>query len=542
MFNLLIQYKAVYFNIDTFSASLAHRLRCIRADGAVTVPFMANQSQSLFRLIHSLTPSEKRYFTISAAAQHDSTAFLKVFKCINGHQTNDAVQLKHSLRDEPFLKHVAVIKVQLYHFLLKVLRNYHESRSVDFRLKEMMMDAAILNEKALYHESRATLHRARKLAKQYEDWKVLLEILHKEYTLAPLIAEPGKIGKELHRINADEKKFIRQLNNYGELAYIALSLSMLLKRYQYSKKISGNATVRKVMRHPLLRQENAAVSFRAKSLFHHIWSSYFLAACQFEKAEHHLTQQIHAYEQHRHFMKAAPGNYLGALNGLLLTRYRQGKYEQVTELIHQLKKLTDSNEIKRVTSKRFRMVIFSWTFKAEIGAAIKKGQVHEQLHAIQEQEPFFYRHFDMMEPHHRLETLLALATFHFHLYDRKKAAELAERLLRQKAAAIHHELNAVARVLQIVLHYEDGNFDVLEYLVSGLKRFVARQKEASMFELKLPEFSGKLLTLYGKKNQQHFFEDQLKEFSVLKSDRFEKHQFDYFDLTAWLKKKVKLND
>jgi hypothetical protein len=208
------------------------------------------------------------------------------------------------------------------------------------------------------------------------------------------------------------------------------------------------------------------------------------------------------------------------------------------QMIQRLKKLPDTSEIKRITSKRFRMVIFSWTFKLEVGIAIHTNTLPAQLKAIQEHEQFFNRPGMVMEPRNRLETLLALATMYFQLKDHKKAARLTERLLRDEAAGMHQELNVLARVLQVLLHYEDGSFDVLDYLVSGLKRFVARQKETGRMAKQLVEFTGKLKNLHRKRNSKLFFEDQFKKFSVLKNDRFEKQHFDYFDVTTWLAKKV----
>ncbi|MBA3648621.1 MAG: hypothetical protein H0W62_08725 [Chitinophagales bacterium] len=152
-----------------------------------------NQSNSLFRLIHSLSQSEKRYFTLTAAINRRSSSYLKLFKVLDQQKEYDETLLKERLHKESFISHLSVIKVQLYHFLLKTLRNFHESRSVDFTLKEMMLDAAILNEKALYEESKMKLLRARDLAERYEIWKVLLEILHKEYTLLSITSEKSNI-------------------------------------------------------------------------------------------------------------------------------------------------------------------------------------------------------------------------------------------------------------------------------------------------------------------------------------------------------------
>src|SRR5262249_49149187 len=120
-----------------------------------------NQSDSVFRLIHSLTKSEKRYFSLQAAVNRNSSTYLRLFKALDQQREYDETLLRKQWQDEHFLRNLPVIKVQLYHFLLKTLRNFHESRSVDFTLKELMLDAAILNEKALYEESKAKLQRAR---------------------------------------------------------------------------------------------------------------------------------------------------------------------------------------------------------------------------------------------------------------------------------------------------------------------------------------------------------------------------------------------
>lgn len=499
---------------------------------------MANQSQALFRLIHSLTRSEKRYITMNAATHSESSSYLKLFKAIDLREQYDEQALKKQFEDESFIAHLPVIKVQLFHFLLKSLRNFHESRSVDFSLKELMMDAAILNEKALYAESSATLNRARSLALQYEDWKVLLEILHKEYTLKSFTTEPRYLEKELNQINNDEKRFIRQLNNYGELAYLALSLTLLLKKHKGIRDPSKVAAIKKLMSNPVLKSEKKALSFRARSLFHYIWSTYLMATCQFEKAERHLTSQINLYNQHRHFLQAAPGNYLGALNNLLTSRFRMRQHAEVSTLIQQLRKLPESNEIKRVTSKRFRMVIFSWTFKAETGVAIQTETIHKKLEHIKEQEIYFHRYSNVMEPKGRLETLLALATFYFWLPDHKKSAQLVEKLLRDEGSGTHHEIAALARTLQIALHFDEGNFDILDYLIGGLQRFITKQKSISITQKAMLDLVMKLGHFSNRKNQREFFAQQYRKFSELKKDRFEKQNFDYFDITTWLEKKL----
>src|SRR6185295_8927464 len=149
-----------------------------------------NRSGSIYRLIRTMTQSEKRYFTLQASAHGDSSDYLRMFKVIDEQKISDDASLKKELSRQSEMKHFAVKKIQLYHLLLKWLRNFHEGRSFDFTLKEMMLDASILSDKALFHDCYSVLTRAKKIARQYEEWKVQLEIIHKEYTIIQHIIEP----------------------------------------------------------------------------------------------------------------------------------------------------------------------------------------------------------------------------------------------------------------------------------------------------------------------------------------------------------------
>src|SRR6266513_2017284 len=191
-----------------------------------------NRSGSLYRLIRSMTQREKRYFTLQASAHSDTSDYLRMFKVIDEKKISDDEALKKELSREAEIQHFAVKKIQLYHLLLKSLRNFHEGRSFDFTLKEMMLDASILSDKALYHACYSILTKAKKIAQQYEEWKVQLEIIHKEYTIIQHIIEPRNLEKEILRFDSEEKKIIRQLNNYGEISYLAMTLRMLLRRIE----------------------------------------------------------------------------------------------------------------------------------------------------------------------------------------------------------------------------------------------------------------------------------------------------------------------
>jgi len=87
-----------------------------------------NHSGALYRLIQSMTQSEKRYFNVLVSAHRDSSDYLKLFKAIDEKKGYDDAAVKELLKDEPFIKHLAVKKIHLYQLLLRSLRNFHEGK------------------------------------------------------------------------------------------------------------------------------------------------------------------------------------------------------------------------------------------------------------------------------------------------------------------------------------------------------------------------------------------------------------------------------
>jgi tetratricopeptide (TPR) repeat protein len=454
-----------------------------------------NRSGAVYRLIHSMTQSEKRYFSLSASTYRDASDYLRMFKVIDEKKIADDKKLKIELNRGLEIKHFAVKKIQLYHLLLKSLRNFHEGRSFDFTLKEMMIDASILSDKALYHDSHSILTRARKIAWEYEEWKILLEVLHKEYTIVQYIIAPQQFEKEILRFNSEEKEVIRQLNNYGEMTYLNMALRLAIRQPGTLKKSDPQKSIERIMAHELLRNEKNAISFRSKSLYFLIRSTYFLHELQYEKAETLLTKHITLYEQYPHFIAASPGNYLNALRELLLVHFRLHRHDQASKIIQHLRMLPDTSHIRKIRSSRFKMVLLSWTFPVELAIALQTGNVKMVLHNSKEQEEYFVRHAAVMESPKRAEIYLALAACYFELKDQKKAILYVQKIFQQSDSARGQGTLFMAHMLQLIIHYEAENFDLLNYLMLAIKRMTAKSKSQFRSEKLMNEFGGKLLRL-----------------------------------------------
>ena len=132
-------------------------------------------SDELFKLIKSLTKSEKRFFKLSSSLQSGEKNYLKLFDAIEKQLEYDEEDIKNTFKKENFIKHLPSEKNHLYKLVLKSLRAYHADNSVVSQLQEDIKNVEILFKRALYREAGKVLSKSKKLAYAYERFYFLFE-------------------------------------------------------------------------------------------------------------------------------------------------------------------------------------------------------------------------------------------------------------------------------------------------------------------------------------------------------------------------------
>jgi hypothetical protein len=104
-------------------------------------------SNELYKLIKSLTKSEKRFFKLSSALQSGEKNYLKIFDFIEKQGAYREEDLKEFFQDETFVKHLPSEKNHLYRLILKSLRVYYSEQSASSVLKQELKNVEILYNK-----------------------------------------------------------------------------------------------------------------------------------------------------------------------------------------------------------------------------------------------------------------------------------------------------------------------------------------------------------------------------------------------------------
>jgi len=482
-------------------------------------------SHYLFRLIKSLTKNEKGYIKKMSSMNGEKTShFIRLFDAIDGQETYDDEAL---MRSKAYGNNLPRLKNYLQERILAALGQYHSSRSIDMQLRNMLNQVTILFSKGFYDRCRAELLRTRELCREHEKFFLLLEVLEWERTLVIdklLVRDLDRIRQEEH----DVLKLIADLSFYKD-AYD--KIAALYTRVFTVRTPAEEEQYLSVIR--TVQSRERATSFQARVLRCKSLAKYH--AAMDDRVEYLGVAQevVDLYEANEVFIRQDIRGYVRVLNNLITTLAENKEYERFDAALKKLEDLpgkyssADNANLKDIIGIRILLRKFYRHFdNAEFDEGIRLIPV------VQEQ---LGRHSNHVSRTHLYIFLYSISYLFF--IDGKYDQALA-----QINVILNDEINGetiayvcYAKILFLVIHYELGNEDLLEYSLVSVKKFL--EKNARLYEpekividllrkklLRGDEETGMFRGMYASLEQTR--------------DMIFRRSYEYFDLLAWAQSKA----
>lgn len=167
----------------------------------------------LLQLIRSMSPSEKRYFSIYAHQQGDAAhkQYLKLYLALESwpHPTLDEAAFKRLHRSKSFITHLNTHRRDLYELLLRVMRIYRAGQRPELKLSGMIQDIQLLIDKRLYEDA---LEIATEAIPRADTYEMFAERMQLNAFVRVLLAQPGlHTYYELQDIEENDLKQLQHL-------------------------------------------------------------------------------------------------------------------------------------------------------------------------------------------------------------------------------------------------------------------------------------------------------------------------------------------
>lgn len=432
--------------------------------------------EELYKLIKSLSRSEKRYFTLDAKKSGaKSSNYLELFKAINLMTEYDESKLK-----KKNFPNLSMDKAYLYEVILKSMRDYRSPRSKRAQLKQRLMDAKFLYERGLYDQCSERLTSARSLATDLSDSLAILEINREERRL---IKEKGipNFALKFENIQEESDAILVSINSefFNLDKYDFLSIEVGL-RASYADEEKKKALIEKfnVEKWAEPKGVQAQLGYlKAKAL-------YFFLMGEVEEASRYFQSTVDVWEKNPVLKREEFFRYIIDLTNVIAFAFLQNRMNLVKELLKQL-------ENEKPDNIHEENLMFQKLILYRLSYLIKSQDFNNAEKTINEVEIGLLK----IELKQRIKILIWLqsATVLMGAGEIKKSRQWLKKIIdykkekrkEKKRGEERVDLQKAARILDLLLVAETEDYDTVESVWRSYHRFFKNHSEENDSELEV---------------------------------------------------------
>lgn len=493
-------------------------------------------SIELFKLIKSLTKSEKRFFKLSSSLQSGEKNYLKIFDYIEKQNDYDEYELKRVFENETFIKHLPSEKNHLYKLILKSLRSYYSEQSVNSTLKQEIKNVEILYNKALYRECEKFVSRAKETAKKYEKFYYWFELISWEKKLLDSAYESGVFSIDLDKLVEEEEMVIAKLRNLAEYTVIYSKINLIFRSGGFTRNESEREIVDSIADYHLIKGKNTALSTKAASICYYIKGLCAATNRNYADSFQFFNKTREILDNNPHIKSDTGARYAMTLFHLLRCHIDNKEFEQANSLITDIRALQSKKGFKSVD---ISVRIFANSYNQELVLLHAKGEFQKSVDLIPEIEKQQEIYKGKVSKEMELLLTYNKAYSCFGIGDYKRALLYLNEVLNDNEQNLRQDIYSFARLFNLVIHYELGNYDFLEYVVKSTNRYLNKQERNYEIENACIKQIRKLSKTPVEVNRIEIFEKLNKDISTLLKDHNERVALEYFNIEAWVKSKIK---
>ena len=479
-------------------------------------------------LINSMSKSEKRHFNIYAArhVKGSKNVYMKLFEHIEKKKKYDVAAIQKAFAGESFLKWLPAVNNYLYTLILKSLRVYHSNKTVSLRIKEMLEYVEILHGKTLYAQCEKVIRKAKRLAQQYEMPLEMMECLKWEDLTT---VELGQI-KNTYSVQKEQEDALAKHTNFLHFQGINTRLfSLVSEEGRFRRDAHFWKKLEEMMKSKLLDSEKNALSFSARTNFYNVYSIYHRTKGNAEKSHYYRKKQLDLWDSNRLQINENKMAYISTMCNLIIGTAELKRHDEALQMIYTLRALP-------LKTPNIANRIFTFSYSMELAIYNETGSFEKGIKIISYVEEKLQDVTGMREVA-KLSLYLNIMTTHFGAANYKKALFWVNKILNDEHER-RIDIYYFARIFSLIVHFEMGNKELLEYISKSSHRFLDKKERIYKFETLIFSFFKKNLTNDPQKNLTNELKKLWIALMNLEKDPQEKKIFEYFDFISWVESKI----
>jgi|GEM_PF-3851784 len=484
----------------------------------------------LFRIIKSMTIAEKRFFNrfVNRHKKGKENKNLKLYQAINALSSFDETELRQNLKGEALLNQLPVAKIYLRNMLLESLCLHHRGKTKSGKLRQGLDQIEVLYQKGMIELAMLVLKKNKALAVQFDHHTAALDFLRWEQKLLKQQASDKGFNKVIE-LQEEERTIIRYLHTESELRMLHDQIFTLLNRF-LNRAIEGvKEEVSEIMENPVVKCDPSGYPFNAHLIFLYIHLYANQIKGDYTQVTEGYSQMVALWDLHPKRIDADGERYLLTRIGLLESYQHAHQNKAFREELLAIREM-------ELPAGKLAATRFYFTFHLELLYVMNTGHAPLTEELDKTIQTGLETHSSFLGVGVKLAMMYNLCSYFFTQMDFSRSLRLVNTILNEPEEDVRGDIRMFSRCLRLILHYELGNHDLLEYLLPAAKRILDRHKAANALGLWLVKELKRLLTVpLG--SQHGFWKSSIEKLANLKSNH-SAQLLGMAEIELWIRSKV----
>ncbi|MBK9193230.1 MAG: hypothetical protein IPM77_17990 [Crocinitomicaceae bacterium] len=329
-------------------------------------------SEHLFRLIKSLSKSEKRQFRLISMRLSDSQdkKFLRLFEVIDQQNKYDEQKILKKIPEIPRTQ-LPNQKAHLNYLLMKSLR-FHESKNDTRRIVITQIENAhILYNKCLYNDALQVIEKAKKKAIEFERHELLLELIQLEKK-AMRQAMKSNMEERSDILIQETTQTLKSIQYISQFSNLSFKLNTYYQKQGFIRTRQDLDKMERYLKKNLPYYQEDKLSTNEKIHLYTVLTGYYLFIHDFRKAHQLAKKWIDLFDQNHNERSNHIEMYIRSLNTLLVTQNKLGLYSDFMNTHRQLVAIKRDKSI--YVSENISLNLFKTIYLHEINRHFMLGE------------------------------------------------------------------------------------------------------------------------------------------------------------------------
>lgn len=406
-------------------------------------------------------------------------------------------------------------------------------KSVPSSTHRMALQIQLHYEKMLFNEALNLLKKNKKIAEEYDNYALLIELLEWEEKIINAISPQNP--DELRRIMQERNNVVACIQNINEFHNLSNELMILLKTGSIRNE-EDMKKLKEISNSTLLENENKAICLTAKMYYFVIKSGLQWMQNDFEPSIKNMTKLLSLFEDNSKVFSSNTLSYIISYQNFLMLAIHQKKHGFVEDKLNYLR-----NDVSKKIPEQF----FYTQNNLEITIAINflqntlssKNYESGLTLAKEIEKKLIKLPVSNLEP----QLILAfynLAYLYFVTKKHSEALNILNFISQNFKIDIRTHLHTFTSVMQVIIHYERENYTLMNQIIRNTKGRLLKNVGLKSIENTI------LSAFYTKKafpEKSDFitaFIDLREKITEMESDKENIKYLMSFNIKAWLTSKI----